>query len=568
MAGNIKIGGQSPGGSGGGGSGTVTKVVAQGGPFLANGTITSSGTINNSVTSLTASALLLGADKSAVTALGSLGTTTTVLHGNAAGAPTFGPVSLSADVTGLLPFANLATLGATSLFGNDTGAGATGKSIPVGTGLDISTGTLVATGTVAANLVVTDGTTTVNPTAQITMVGASVADLGGGTAEITVTDGAGSVTSVIAEAGPFLANVTITSTGTITGSVATLTDHGVLVGQGASAPVATAVMTDGQLLIGTSAADPAPQTMSGDATISKAGVLALKNSGVTAAKYGDGTHVPQITVDAQGRITLAGDVAITATGDVVGPVSAVDGHLALFDGTTGKLIKDGGVPAAGSVTSVIAQGGPFLTNGTITGAGTITNSIASLTAHGVVVGEGTSAVAVTAAGTDGQLLIATTSADPAFASMSGDATITKAGVITVSKIGGVVPVTVADKGLVINSGTVQMNNTTTLTGTAAGTITIAPTTGTSDVIVNLPAAGGTVTVAAAPSFARQRAEVDFKHGATASVVTLNTGFVFGTSGGPTSYTAGTVASSIDRLMLMSPDGTKWAVLAVAQGFTL
>lgn len=30
------------------------------------------------------------------------------------------------------------------------------------------------------------------------------------------------------------------------------------------------------------------------------------------------------------------------TGDVVGPGSATDGHLALFDGATGKLIKDGG----------------------------------------------------------------------------------------------------------------------------------------------------------------------------------------------------------------------------------
>jgi len=29
-------------------------------------------------------------------------------------------------------------------------------------------------------------------------------------------------------------------------------------------------------------------------------------------------------------------------GDVEGPLSAVDGDIALFDGTTGKLLKDGG----------------------------------------------------------------------------------------------------------------------------------------------------------------------------------------------------------------------------------
>ena len=43
------------------------------------------------------------------------------------------------------------------------------------------------------------------------------------------------------------------------------------------------------------------------------------------------------------------------TGDVVGPASATDGHLATFDGTTGKLIKDGGAALATPVT--LANGG-------------------------------------------------------------------------------------------------------------------------------------------------------------------------------------------------------------------
>lgn len=39
-------------------------------------------------------------------------------------------------------------------------------------------------------------------------------------------------------------------------------------------------------------------------------------------------------------------------GDVVGPASATNGHVAVFSGTTGKIIADGGVPASGTVTSV------------------------------------------------------------------------------------------------------------------------------------------------------------------------------------------------------------------------
>ena len=66
---------------------------------------------------LTASALVLGGGAGASpTSLGSLGSTTTLLHGNAAGAPTWSAVSLTADVTGTLPIANGGTGSATKNF--------------------------------------------------------------------------------------------------------------------------------------------------------------------------------------------------------------------------------------------------------------------------------------------------------------------------------------------------------------------------------------------------------------------------------------------------------------------
>ena len=47
----------------------------------------------------------------------------------------------------------------------------------------------------------------------------------------------------------------------------------------------------------------------------------LPNSGVTAATYGDATHVPQIAVNAQGLITSASNVAVAGGGTVTSVVS-------------------------------------------------------------------------------------------------------------------------------------------------------------------------------------------------------------------------------------------------------
>jgi hypothetical protein len=144
-------------------TGTVTSVSLS--APLGGGTVTTSGTLGT--TSYTNHGVLIGAGTSAlsVTAAGGAntflagvassdptfrapvlasadfanqGTTTTVLHGNAAGNPSFGAVSLTADVTGTLPVGNggvgVATLtahgvvignGASAV--NVTGAGTSGQ---------------------------------------------------------------------------------------------------------------------------------------------------------------------------------------------------------------------------------------------------------------------------------------------------------------------------------------------------------------------------------------------------------------------------------------------------------
>lgn len=95
-------------------------------------------------------------------------------------------------------------------------------------------------------------------------------------------------------------------------------------------------------------------------------------------------------------------------GDVVGPASSTDGNLAVFDGTTGKLLKDGGPPSGGGIGGSTGGTDNSVLRANGTGGATLQNSPVSIAdTTGVISGtqgvtftgssSGTTAVVPTAA---------------------------------------------------------------------------------------------------------------------------------------------------------------------------
>lgn len=219
----------------------------------------------------------------------------------------------------------------------------------------------------------------------------------------------------------------------------TLTAHGVLLGEGTSAIVPTAVGTTGQVLTGVTASDP-----------------------VWAAP-------------AASSISITGNSGGALTGNA----------FTFTGGTTGLTFSGAGSTETLGGTLVVSNGG--------TGAGTFT-------AHGVLLGEGTSAFGVTAVGTTGQVFTGVTGSDPVWASpaassisITGDtggaltgAAFTFAGGTTGLSFGGSGSTeTLTFSGITANGGTVSLATDATTstinvgTGAGAKTVTLGSTNSTS-----------------------------------------------------------------------------------------
>jgi len=189
-----------------------------------------------------------------------------------------------------------------------------------------------------------------------------------------------------------------TASGTLTSS-GVLNQYGVVIGGGAGAvPTSTAVGTATHVLT-SNGAGVAPTFQ------------ALPGGGVTTFNAGTTGFTPSTATS--GAVTLAGTLAIANGG--TGTTSTTFANLTT--NVTGTLpIANGGT---GTTSTTFAN---LTTNvtGTLPIANGGTNGTATPTANGVVYGTG-STIAYTAAGTTGQVLTATTSSAPTWATPSSSA---------------------------------------------------------------------------------------------------------------------------------------------------
>ncbi len=450
----------------GGGSGTVTD-ISTAGPLL-GGPITTTGalscpTCTTNSAAATINAIMLGGGSQAISALGSLGTASTVLHGNPAGAPTFGAVSLASDVTGSLAAASLpgagvhtgdaaGTFPAVTLATVNAGPGTCGDSTHVcvvttnGKGLVTSqTSSSISAG----------GVGTVTNSAGALTVKAPVIGNGGGDVAVGTTQG--NTTKFVAYAGTtptindcakFDANGNLTTNGAACGSGGSGT--GTVTNIATSGPLSGGpISTTGTLSCPTCTTNPAPATANALMLGSGSQVIAPLGSLGTASTV---LHGNPIGAPSFGAVNLASDVtgslaaaslpsAGVHTGDAAGTFPAVtlatvnSGPGACGDSThvcvvttngkglvtsqTTSAISAGG---SGTVTNIATSGplagGPISTTGVLS-CPTCTTNPAAATANAIMLGGGSQAIsALGSLGTASTVLHGNPIGAPAFGAVS------------------------------------------------------------------------------------------------------------------------------------------------------
>ncbi len=118
--------------------------------------------------------------------------------------------------------------------------------------------------------------------------------------------------------------------------------------------------------------------------ITTTGTIALANTSVVAGTYGSATQVPQIAVDAQGRITTASNITIPASGpSTSGLLSTTDWNT--FNNKLGGSLTNGNI-FVGNVSNV-ATGVPVSGDALLSNTGVLTIQPSKITSSKILDGE-------------------------------------------------------------------------------------------------------------------------------------------------------------------------------------
>jgi hypothetical protein len=218
-----------------------------------------------------------------------------------------------------------------------------------------------------------------------------------------------------------------------------------------------------------------------------------------------------------------------------------------------------GVYCLASASSLAAYTGsaPLLVANGGTGAQTFT-------AHGVLIGEGTGAIVPTAVGTNGQMFLGATGADPGWQTMGGDATLGTTGTLTLATVNGaggsctVCSITSNGKGLITSFSSGSTTIPTIATATGASPITITATNLLTTIVSMATPAAATINLPTAVQTAGFRECV--KDGTTnfatnnATVKSPTSGTIDGVAGA-----TGIVMNQAHQELCFISDGTNWFV---------
>jgi hypothetical protein len=423
-----------------------------------------------------------------------------VLHNDATGLVTSGPISLTTDLSGILPVPNGGT-GVATL--NNHGVVIGQGTNPVAVTATGTAGQVLQSGGASADPLYSSAIYPSTTTANQILYSSSndnITGLATGNNGVLITSGTGvpSISSTL----PNAVQDNITRLGTITSGVWNGSILGIVYGgtnSGAALSGSSIIVSDGTSIVqgpkGTNTtvlhgnASGVPSYSAVDLTLDVTNVLPVANGGTGSNSQNWVDLTTNQTVNGIKTWENLGifNAGITASGGVISLNNNSNFATNINTGSSTSNVTIGGAgnslylpkfitagvlhnDATGLVTS-----GPISLTTDLSGILPVPNGgtgVATLNNHGVVIGQGTNPVAVTATGTAGQVLQSGgASADPLYSAAIYPSTTTANQILYSSSNDNITGLTTGNNGVLITSGTGVPSISSTLPGAVQDNIT-------------------------------------------------------------------------------------------------